>query len=328
VIATLARARLRGAAGLLGEIEPPELDQKDPLAVVFSRSNSERVVSALSSPLTALVPRTFSPLAPDGCGAFRVELAPGRAVFTRNPQAARGLSYLDAIEVGSKTDLAELLRGFEAGETDVGWFGSGLYRSGKDALPFETPRYAFAVLMAGKAAGAFGAPGALQPLLDAIPASQLAHLGLRGLPERASGSASWSGPATTIAAPSGAPQLVAAAQAIAGSLSTPGHALSVVEKSVTEIAELRATRQFGLLVDCVRAPSPSPRDMELALRTAANPEAAKHLPKTAPLPARQLGRQLSLGVIGELCVWGARRASFSGLEAWQLGSVFAARPPA
>jgi len=328
VLATLARARLRGAAGVLGEIETPQLDPKEPLAIVFPRSNSERVVSALSSPLTALVPRNFSPLVPDGCGAFRVELAPGRAVFTRNPQAARGPSYLDAIEVGSNIDLAELLRGFEAGETDVGWFGSGLYHSVKDAVAFETPRYAFAVLMAGKAARAFGAPGALQPLLDAIPSSQLAHLGLRGLPERASGSASWGGPATTIAAPSGAPQLVAAAQAIAGSLSTQGHALSVVEKSAAEIAELRASRQFGLLVDCVRAPSASARDVELALRTAANPDAVKHAPRTAPAPPRQLGRQISLGVIGELCVWGARRAGFSGLDGWQLGSIFAAKPPA
>jgi peptide/nickel transport system substrate-binding protein len=323
VIATLARARLRGAAGLLGEIEAPQRDPKDPLAVVFPQSKSDRVVSALSSPLTALVPRNFSPLAPDGCGAFRVELAPGRAIFTRNPWAARGLSYLDAIEVSAKTDLAELLRGFEAGETDVGWFGSGLYRSVKDAVAFETPRYAFAVLIAGKAAGAFGAPGALQPLLDAIPAGRLAHLGLRGLPEGAGGAPSWGGPATTVVAPSGAPQLLAAAQAVAASLSTAGHLLRVVEKSAAEIAELRASRQFGLLVDCVRAPSASPRDVELALRTAANPDAVKHLPKTAPVPARLLGRQISLGIIGELCVWGARRAGFGGLESWQLGGVFA-----
>lgn len=321
VLATLARARARGGAGLLGELEAPSNDPNDALSVVFARSSPEVVARALSSPLCALVPRGFSPLAPDGCGAFKVELAKGRAVFSRNPHAARGAAFLEGIEVTSTTDLAELLRGFEAGQTDVGWFGTGLYRTVKDAVAFEAPRYGFAVLMAGKAAGAWGAPGILQALLDAVPAQQLSHLGLRGLPQRATGSAAWGGPSTSVAVPSDAPQLVAVARALAASLSTAGHQLIAVEKTEQEMAALRSSRQFGLLVDCVRAPTAAPRDIESALRTAASPEAAKRAPKTAALAPRELGRSLALGVIGELACWGSRRTAFSGLESWQLGAV-------
>lgn len=321
VVATLGRARARGAVGLLGELEAPSVDAKDPLSVVFARASPEAAARALSSPLCALVPRNFSPLAPDGCGAFSVELAKGRAVFSRNPNAARGAAFLDGIEVTSTTDLAELLRGFEAGQTDIAWFGAGLYRSAKDAAPFEAPRYAFAVLLAGKAAGAWGAPGTLQALLDAVPARQLSHLGLRGLPPQAVGSAAWGGPSTSIAVPSGAPQLVAVARALAASLSAPGHQLIAVEKTEEEMSALRGSRQFGLLVDCVRAPTSAPRDLESALRTAASPESAKRAPKTAVLAPRDLAKSLPLGVIGELSCWGSRRASFIGLESWQLGGV-------
>jgi len=321
VVATLSRARSRGAVGLLGELESPRVDSKDPLGVVFPRGNADAVARVLTSPLLALVPRNFSPLAPDGCGSFRVELSPGRALFTRNPSAARGASFLDAIEVTAVTDLADLLRGFETGTTDVAWFGSGLYRAVKDALPFEAPRYAFAVLMAGKGVGVWGAPGTLQALLDAVPAEQLSHLGLRGLPAQPRGSLGWGGPATTIAVLANAPQLGAIARALAATLSTPGHELTVVEKTATELASLQGSRQFGLLVDQARAPTNQPRDLELALRTAASPDAAKRAPKTAPLAPRELGRQLPLGVIGELSIWGTRRAPFASLETWQLGSV-------
>ena len=327
VVATLARARSRGAIGLLGEIENPSVDAKDPLAVVFPHSAPDAVARVLSSPLLALVPRNFSPLAPDGCGAFKVELSRGRALFTRNPNAARGASFLDAIEVASANDLAELLRGFEANQTDIGWFGTGLYRAVKDAVAFETPRYAFAVLMAGKAVGAWGAPGTLQALLDAVPAQQLAHLGVRGLPARANGSATWSGPATTIAVLANAPQLLAIARALVGTLSAPGHELTVVEKTSEELLGLQSSRQFGLLLDAVRAPTAAARDLELALRTAASPEAAKRAPHTATQSPRELGRQLQLGVIGDLSMWGARRATFVGVEAWQLGGI-SFQPPA
>jgi peptide/nickel transport system substrate-binding protein len=321
LVATLARARSRGGIGVLGEIDNPSVDVRDPLSVVFAHSAPDAVARALANPLLSLVPKNFSPLAPDGCGAFKVELGRERAVLTRNARAARGAAFLESIEVRAVNDLAELLRGFEIGETDVGWFGTGLYRAVKDAVSFETPRYAFAVMQAGKAAGAWGAPGALQALLDAVPANQLAHLGVRGLPAQAVGSPAWGGPATSIAVLSGAPQLVAIARALGATLSTPGHELLVVEKSPTEMAELQSSHQFGLLVDAVRAPSPAARDLELALRTAASPEASKRAPRSSVGNIRELGRQLPLGIIGDLTIWGARRAPFVNLEPWQLGAA-------
>jgi peptide/nickel transport system substrate-binding protein len=322
VVSTLARARSRGAVGLLGEIEAPIVDASDPMSVVFAKAAPELVARALSSPLLALLPRNFSPLAPDGCGAFKIELSRGRALLTRNENAARGPAFLDAVEVSSTSDLAELLRGFEVGQTDIGWFGSGLYRAVKDATSFETPRYGFAVLVPGRLVGAWGGAGTLQGLLDAVPAQQLSHLGLRGLPTQALGAAAWGGPATTLAVLGSAPQLVAVARSIAASLSTPGHELSVVEKSAEELASLRSSGKFGLLVDSVRSPSAVAHDVEMALRSAASPEAAKRAPKTAPATPRELGRHLPLGVIGELTLWGARRGGFVGIETWQLGSIY------
>jgi peptide/nickel transport system substrate-binding protein len=321
VLASLARARSRAAAGLLGELEAPKTVAQEPLSVVFAKSGPEAVARALASPLVPLVPRGFSPLQPDGTGAFRVELGRGRAVFNRNPNAARGPAYLDAIEVTAVSDLAELLRGFESGSSDIGWFGTGLYKAVKDAVAFEAPRYGFAVLQAGKQVGAWGAPGTLQALLDAIPAQQLQHLGLRGLPAQANGSQRWGGPPSTIAVPAGAAQLLAVARALATTLSTPGHELTVVEKSGEELTGLRDAKQYGLLVDVVRAGT-TPRETELLLRTAASPESAKRAPKTASLAPRELGRQLSLGVVGELSIYGSRRAPLVGLESWQLGGVF------
>ncbi len=326
IVATLARARERGAAGVLGELEPPSLHPSAPLSVTFARTTPEAVARALSSPLCALVPRGFSPLSPDGCGAFQVELSPGRALLRRNMNAGRGPSFLDAIEVTSSDDLAELLRGFEAGRTDVGWFGSGLYRSVKDAVELTSVRYGFAVLMAGKSAGAWGAPGTLQALLDAIPPGHLTHLGLRGLPTQAVGSARWGGPATTIAVLQSAPQLVAVARALAASLATPGHPLVVAEKTAAEFVALKASGQYGLRVDCVRAPSSAESELELALRTAVSPKAAQRAPKTLAPSARELGKSLPLGIIGELRLWGARREAFNGLAEWSLGSVWERTP--
>lgn len=327
LLATLARARARGGGGLLGEIEAA-LDKSDPLGVSFPGSTPESVARALSSPLASLIPRSFSPVAPDGCGAFKAELSNGKALLSRNPNAARGPAFLDAIEVSSVNDLAELLRSFEVGQSDVGWFGQGLYRAVKDAAPFETPRYAFAVLLPGKSVGAWGAAGTLQGLLDAVPAQQLSHLGLRGLPAQPQGSAAWGGPTTTIAVLGAAPQLVAIARAIAAGLSTPGHELTVVEKTSDELAALRKSQHFGLLLDCVRAPSGAVRDVELALRTASSPEAARRAPKTGRTSPRELGRQLALGVVGELSMWGALRSGFVGVEAWQLGAIYRASAPA
>jgi hypothetical protein len=154
-----------------------------------------------------------------------------------------------------------------------------------------------------------------------VPAQQLSHLGLRGLPARSSGTAAWGGPATSIAVASGAPQLIAIARALAGTLSTAGHELTVIERSSEELLALQSSRKFGLLLDCVRAPSSAPHDLELALRTAASPDAAKRAPKTRSPSPRELGRQLSLGVVGELSIWGARRSQFAGVDDWALGAV-------
>ncbi len=321
VLASLQRARSLGAAGLLGEVERPRADPKDPFSVIFPKANAEALGLLLASPLLAIVPRGFSVLAPDGTGAFRIELSPGRARLTRNPHAARGAAFLDAVEVSAVTELADLLRGFEAGSSDVGWFGSGLYRAVKDAVAFETPRYGFAVMMSGRLAGGWGAPGALQALVNAVPREQLGHLGLRGLNYQPEGSPRWGGPPGEILVPQAAPQLLATAQALSTALSSPGHELTIAEKPTAELGRLRDSKRFALLVDFVRSPGLSDREAGAALRTAVSPETAKRAPLTAPVAPRELGLTLPLAVVGELTIHGAHRTSLSGLQTWQLGGV-------
>ena len=93
------------------------------------------------------------------------------------------------------------------------------------------------------------------------------------------------------------------------------------EKNAEELAALRDNKQYTLLVDVVRAAGTTARETELLLRTAASPDAAKRAPKTASVAPRELGRELTLGVVGELAIYGSRRAPFSGLDSWQLGAV-------
>jgi peptide/nickel transport system substrate-binding protein len=319
---TWSRALSRGGAAVLSGFEPPRAVTGDALALSVPKADPQQLALALANPLTALVPRGFSALQPDGTGAFAAELTPARATLTRNLAAARGAAFLDRVELTSTRDLTDLLRRFEAGASDVAWFGTGLYKSVSDARKFDAGRYGFAVLSGGKAARAWSAPGTLQALLDGVAPEQLAHLGLRDLPQRSRGAARWGGGPADLNVDAGAPQLVAIGRVLSSVLSAPGHELRLVEHSTRDLERLRATRDFALLVHFVSSPAPTHRAAEAALRAAANPELAKRAPLTAPLPPREVARGLTLGVIGELTLFGAHARALVGLDSLQLGSVW------
>ncbi|HEY8942714.1 MAG TPA: ABC transporter substrate-binding protein, partial [Polyangiaceae bacterium] len=234
VLASLERARRRGAAALLGAFGQPSPVRNDPLAVDFPRAEPAQLAQTLASPLLAVLPKSFSPLEPDGTGAFTARFDKGTLTLSRNGNAARGPAFLDAIEVHTAVDLADALRAFESGAVDVGWLGSGLHRPRRGAVPFRGAHYGWAVLRTGRV-GPWGAPGVAQRLLDGVDPSRLRHLGLEGLPRARDPGVAWGGGPTELHVLEDAPQLISIARTLAEALGRPGHELTVVLKSHPEI---------------------------------------------------------------------------------------------
>jgi len=330
LIFSVDRARARGAAALLADVPVPRAHPGLPSAVVFNGIDPTRLAKILASPLLALLPRKFNPSTPDATGAFRAEPSSSRLVLTRNMNAARGPSFLEAVEVNHATDLRTSLRSFESERDDVGWLGMGLHAGRKGAVKFDLGRVAWVVLTTGPDAGSFGVPGAAHRLVDALPAERLAHLGLGPLP-KATGDPAWGGPATELVVDEGASHLVEVAQSIGPILSSPGHEITVQPLSRGEITKRRARGKVTLGLDVVRPLGSSALQTLLALATADDVVLARDLarrpPKLAPgaLP-RALTSALRLGVIGEIRIAGGvvpdLTLARSSLEGWDLGASF------
>ncbi|HET9934739.1 MAG TPA: hypothetical protein VFQ35_28735 [Polyangiaceae bacterium] len=320
--ASIERSQRRGGAALFSSISNLKRVPGDTLSLDFLGERPEELAVRLANPLAALLPKTFSPLEPDGTGAYKARLGPGELVLRRNENAARGAAFLDAVEAHTVSDLSDALRAFENGNVDVGWLGSGLHQPRSGAIPFVGAAYGWVVLRSGKKPRQWGAPGVAQQLIDGIPPERLRHLGLKNLPERASPSEGWGGGPVECLVPDDAPQLRLTAQTLAAALSRPGHEVTAVALPRTECAKRRQTGDFALLVDFVRvigAPGPL---TQLALLSAENPDLAKRPPRASDFNPRSIAKSLALGVVGELWVEGAHAPAFRGLAGWQLGDAY------
>jgi peptide/nickel transport system substrate-binding protein len=321
VVFSLARSKRLGGLGVLAPFAAPEHDPADGHSIFVPGADPNELALALSSPVTALLPRGFSRLRPDGTGPFQADPSPNALRLQRNPRAARGPSFLVSIEVAPARDLASLLRSFEAGETDVGWLGAGYHRPRPGAVRFDAGAFGWAILRTGRELGSWGAPGVAQRLLDAIPSSQLAHLGFTGLPAPV-GSPAWGGAPTELLVFDDSPHLVEIAGALAGVFSQPGHEVKSVPRPRRELEPRRASGQFGLMLDFVRRIGPPGRATLLALLAAADPALVRRPPRAASYDARQIARTLPLGVVGELRAAGAHMPALRGLAAFDLGAVW------
>ena len=318
----LARARERGGSAVLAELSPPTRDASSPLAVLFPGADAKAVAVALSSPLTALLPRGFRPEAPDGTGAFRATFSPGALLLERNANAARGPSFLARVEIALGADLAEPLRAFEAERVDLGWLGAGLYRARAGSLPFDGPLLGWVVLRAGRGAGRWGAPGVTQELLDGVPRGPLAHLGLVAPTGVARAGATWGGGNVEICAAQDFPQLVELATRVAAAFSVQGQRVTARALPGGELTDKRASGHYALMLDFVRASGPPGRSTLLTLLAAANPALAARPPNAPSFEPLDVARTLPLGVLGGLRVFGARMPNFHDLEGFQLGNVW------
>jgi peptide/nickel transport system substrate-binding protein len=302
--ASIARARTRDAAAWLADVPAPQIDRG---ALVFRMHDPHRLVRALASPLVAVVPPRFAPEKPDGSGPFRVEPRAGTLHLARNILAASGPAFVDAIDVHRASDLATSLRAFESGADDVGWLGSFLHEPRPGARNFDAGVIAWAILRTGRDAGALDAPGTAQALADGIPHQVLAPLVVG--PPWEQGSGRWSGGPCELFVRDDSSWLVEVARALAASLSTPQHAVSVRPAPAAEIAQRRATRAHTLMVDVARPAGPGPLGPLLGLATADDPAGAlalaRHPPRT-DIPARAATRTMRIGVVGEVRLQGGR----------------------
>ena len=320
LVFSFKRAQAAGGAAVLSSFHAPGVDGKDALSVIVPGADPEALARALASPLTALVPRGFSPFTPDGTGAFSATLHPGMLTLTRNERAARGSAFLDRIEVSAASDLADALRAFEAASVDVGWLGNGLYRPRAGARSLTGPVYGWIVLRTGLDAKIWGAPGVAQQLCAALPGEALAHFGVRALPHTDAG-VRWGGGPSTLLVSDDAPHAIELARALEPLLSAPGNEVRATLTPRAAWLDARRSRRFALMLDFVRAASVDATQAAQALLAAVDPALAKRPPRNVS-SLSDMTRTLTLGVVGEARVSGACMPQFEALDAWQLGAVW------
>lgn len=314
------RAQAAGGAAVLGAFASPSVDPKDRFSFVVPDANPDALARALASPLTALVPRGFSPQAPDGSGAFKATFASGALTLTRNENAARGAAFLERIEINRAADLADALRAFETGQADVGWLGNGLYRPKASAVALDGPIFGWIVLRTGLDAKTWGAPGIASQLTAGLPSAALARFGVRAL-SGAGSSVRWGGGATTLLVSDDAPHAVELARALEPLLSSSGNEVRATPVARASYLEARRSRRYGLLLDFVRAASNDVTQSAQALLAAVDPALARRPPKNLS-SVLEATRTLSLGIVGEVRIAGARNPEFEAMESWQLGNVW------
>jgi peptide/nickel transport system substrate-binding protein len=305
VAQALARARSLGAAGWLADVPAPRIDGPD--AITFAMHDAQRLVQALASPLTAIVPSRFQPEHPDGTGAFRADRRGDALVLAKNPIAARGPAFLDEIVVRS-ADRETSLREFEGGADDIGWLGTGRYEPRRGSLAFDAGAVAFVILRAGHEAGARESPGEAQALANALPNSALRPLGV-GLPWEESGSPDWEGPPCDLLVRDDAPWLMDLAKLVAPLMSAKSK-VTPAPVAAAEFAQRRASRAFAFALDIARPVTHGGLGTLIGLATADDPATAaslaRHPPRGGDLSPRTVTRTMRIGVVAEVRVQGGR----------------------
>ncbi len=342
VVASIERARSRGASGWLANLGKPRVTGEH--EVEFAATHDQNLMTVLASPLVAIVPRDFRPDIPDGTGPFRVALARGEAMFRRNPNAAEGPAFLDEMRVKGSAEVGESLRAFESGRDDLGWLGTGLYEARNGAKLVDAGSLGWVLLATGREAGTWDAPGAAQALADAISYTSIAHLKLGpAWPE--GGAERWQGPPCELLVIDDCPWLIEVAKTLAALVGTPGHEVTAKVLPSQEFAARRKSRRFALALDVARTLSTRTATMSFgayaALAVASDPSSAGTLSKRPPLgdrPARAHGRQFRVGVVGEVraefgrvghmlvesdpsggVAWGAAKLETSGRQTQRTG---------
>ncbi len=311
-VLALARARSHGASAWLAGLPSPKREGEK--SFTFAFDDAPALARLLASPLTAIVPLAFDPSRPDGTGAFRAERKDGVLILSRNLRAANGPAFLEEIRISSAGDLADSLRAFESGTDDMGWLGTGLHEPRAGSKSFDAGAFGWALLVVGRDAGNWDAPGIAQRVADGIAPSRLSYLALGPAWSQSSAQA-WSGSPIDLLVTDDAPWLVELARAVAATISQPSHEVTVRPISAADFASRRRSRNFALAIDVARsfAPGAFPALVSLASADVSSSasELVRHPPKLAEAPARSLTRTLRVGVLGEARMQGGRVSDLS-----------------
>ena len=175
-------------------------------------------------------------------------------------------------------------------------------------MPFDLGSVAFIVLQTGAEAGAWGAPGVAQRLLDGIEPGRLERFGLGPLPAP-TGNAEWGGKSCDLLVSEGSAYLEDLARTLSSLLSRGGPVVTPKTLPGPELAKRRTTGAYSLSLGIVRPFAPTGIATLVALAAASDSASALELvrrpPQLTSFAPRILARTLKLGVVGELRVTGA-----------------------
>jgi peptide/nickel transport system substrate-binding protein len=311
VVRSLARARSFGAGGWLDPAGTVRV--ASPTTLVFSARAVASVVRALASPLVSIVRETFTPEHPFGTGPFVATQLDGSLALLRNPQAASGPAFLDAVVVSPAADLAASLRAFESGQDDLGWLGMGLHEPRKGAVPFDAGAVGWAILRTGDAAGRWNLPGVAQRLADGIDPGPLAQLGIK--PDwTVEPDEGWGGPPAPLLVRDDCPWLIELARVVSAGLSRPGHEVTVRPTPRADFDAARMSRNYALAIDVSRPFDRSPFGVFAALAATEDAVRGAELARRPPLFAsgaspRLMARLLRVGVLADVRMQGGHMPS-------------------
>src|SRR5262249_36337335 len=156
-----------------------------------------------------------------------------------------------------------------AGTDDIGWFERGLHDPRPGSKSFDFGFVGWAVLFTGRDAGEWDNTGIAQRICDGIPYGRVSnlHLGAPWSPDAVQGGGARPAPLIVRGA---APWLVDVANAVAATISRPGHEVTVKPVPATELAYRKSSRSFALALDVVRSLGSGSLGAMVALATADN----------------------------------------------------------
>lgn len=268
-VASILAAKTAGARLWLHELPSPRVDGEH--GIVFTGvTDLDLVMHKLASPLVRIARAPtkattsfgetgpFELVAKEGIAAAPIALR-RRPKATDAARAPATLRPIDRFELTGGVEIAEALRMFERGDSELGWLGDGLYFRRTSCRSMDLGALGYVALRAGSLAPSLKKPGALASRLQKIDRSRLAHLGLlqRGhvAPSaaeieliRAMPTPTALPPRAEILVPSTSGLLVAAAEIVA-------RELECSVRAVDEATLDRALRDdsFAIAIDVVRA---------------------------------------------------------------------------
>ncbi len=324
VLGSLAAAKSRGGRLALRDVPVPRVEGEQ--SVVFPGFlDPDALMRRLATPLAGVARIEPRRLLPTGGWDLAVKERESTSVLelTRRPTTPAvgvqpgGLPRIARFELEGVVDLARSLRTFERFESELSYLADGLFAPRPGARAMDLGALAFVGLRAGTEVPELRVPGAVQRILESLPADRFGHLGLlrRGHvaaePLAGAPDAATLAPNVAVVARVSQPMLVGAAEILAREL---GGIARVLDDAT--FARVEAEGRFPLLLDVVRPIDDTAEGAAIALATFAG----ANVPKAGATPS-SVGKEGSAVLGWELALLGAQashvwipRAPFGGLD--------------